>query len=102
MNETTVCTLHIKIPFYEWVSKFDIDEASARAEKNIKVLYRGVSKDNPHKAIVIVQAEEGVIDKHIQHNFDTFKKMVQILVLLFQVFGLNEKFLNLIHIFLDD
>ena len=74
MNETTVCTLHINIPFDEWVSKFDMDEAPARAEKNIKVLYRGVSKDNPHKAIVIVQAEEGVIVKHLHQNFDAFKK----------------------------
>ena len=74
MNETTVCTLHINIPFDEWVNKFDKDEAPARAEKKIKVLYRGVSKDNPHKAIVIAQAEEGVIDNHIQQNFYTFEK----------------------------
>ena len=47
--------------------------------KNIKVLFRGVSKDNPHKAIVGVQAEQGVIGKHIQKNFDNFKKkMAQI------------------------
>ena len=50
-------------------NKIDEDEAPAIAEKNIKVLYRVVSKDNPHKAIVITKAEEGVIDKHIQQNF---------------------------------
>ena len=72
MTETTFCTLLINIAFNEWVNKFDKDEASARAEKNIKVLYRGVIKDNPHKAIVIAQAEEGVIDKHIQKNFYSF------------------------------
>ena len=43
-------------------------------KKNINVLYRGVSKDNPHIPIVIAQAEEGIIDKHIQQNFYTFKK----------------------------
>ena len=51
-----------------------MDEAIARKAKNIKVLFRGVSKDNPHKAIVVVQTEEGVIGKHIQENFDNFKK----------------------------
>ena len=51
-----------------------MDEAIARKAKNIKVLFRGVSKDNPHKAIMVLQAEEGVIDKHIQENFDNFKK----------------------------
>ena len=53
MLETTVCTFHLNIPFDEWVNKFDEDEALAREVKNIKVLFRGVSKDNPHKAIVI-------------------------------------------------
>ena len=56
------------------VNKFDVDEAPARAEKNIKILYIGVSKDNPHKPIVIVHAEEGIVGKHIQHDFDTFEK----------------------------
>ena len=51
-----------------------MDEAIARKAKNIKVLFRGVSKDNPHKAIIGVQAEKGVIGKHIQENFDNFKK----------------------------
>ena len=36
MTETNVCTLHINIPFNEWVDIFDKDEAPARAEKNIK------------------------------------------------------------------
>ena len=76
-----------------------MDEAIARKAKNIKVLFRGVSKDNPQKAIVVVQDEEGVIGKHIQEIFDNFKKREQIWLLLFQVLGLNEKFPNLIHIF---
>ena len=45
--------------------KFDNDEAPARSAKGIKVIFRGVSKDNPEKAIVIVQALEGVLGKHI-------------------------------------
>ena len=51
-----------------------MDEALGRKAKNKKVLFRGVSKDNPYKAIVLFYAEEGVIDKHIQEIFDNFKK----------------------------
>ena len=68
-------TFHINNLFNESINKFDLDEAPSREEKNIKVLFRGVSKDNPHKATVISQAEEGVLDKHIQQNFYTFKKI---------------------------
>ena len=81
---------------------FDLDEATVRKAKNIKVLFRRISKDNPHKVIVGVQAHKGLIGKHIQGNFDNFKKMAQIWLLLFQVLGLYKMFLILIHIFLDD
>ena len=79
-----------------------MDEAIARKAKNIKVLFRGVSKDNPYKEIICVQAEKGVIGKHIQENFITLKKMAHIWVPLFQVIGLYEMFLTLIHTFLND
>ena len=55
-----------------------MDEAIARKAKNIKVLFRGVSKDNPYKEIICVQAEKGVIGKHIQEDFITLKKMAHI------------------------
>jgi|TARA_B100001540_G_scaffold85971_1_gene77562 hypothetical protein len=38
------------------------------------VIFRGVSKDNPEKAIVVVQALEGVLGKHIQKNIEIFEK----------------------------
>ena len=50
--------------------KFDNDEDPARSAKGIKVIFRSVSKVNPEKAIVIVQALEGVLGKHIQENID--------------------------------
>ena len=78
MKEKTVCKFNINNLFDEFVNKFDLDEAIARKAKNTKVLFRGVSKDNPHKAIMGVQAEKGVIGKHIQENFDNFKKMAHI------------------------
>ena len=37
-----------------------MDEAIARKAKNIKDLFRGVSKDNPHKAILGVHSEKGI------------------------------------------
>ena len=52
MLETTVCTFDVNVPYDEWVKKFDIDEATARSAKGIKVIIRGVSKDNPEIAIV--------------------------------------------------
>lgn len=58
----------------EMVKKFDNDQAPARSAKGIKVISRGVSKDNPEKAIVVVQALEGVIGKHIQENIEIFEK----------------------------
>ena len=46
----------------------------AREEKNIKVLFKGVSKDNPHKAIVEVQVEEGVLRQQINGSYEIFEK----------------------------
>ena len=54
--------------------KVDNDEAPERSAKGIKVIFRGVSKDNPEKAIVIVQALEGVLGKYIQENIEIFEK----------------------------
>ena len=48
--------------------------ASAGSAKGIKLIFRGVSKDNPDKAILLVQALEGVLGKHIQVNFEIFEK----------------------------
>ena len=57
--------------------KFDTDELPARSAKVIKVIFRGVSKDNPEKAIVVVQYLEEVLGKHIKENIEIFEKLVQ-------------------------
>ena len=54
--------------------KFDNDEAPARSAKGIKVICRGFSKENPEKAIFVVQALEGVLGKRIQENIQIFEK----------------------------
>ena len=38
------------------------------------MIFRGVNKVNTEKAIVIVQALEGLIGKHIQENIEIFEK----------------------------
>ena len=55
MTKRTVYVFHINILFDDCDNKLDLDEPPAR-EKKKQVLFRGVSKDNPHKAIVVVQA----------------------------------------------
>ena len=75
--ETTVCTFDVNVPYDECFKKFDNDKSAARSAKGIKVILRGVSKDNPEKAIVVVQALEGVLGKHIQENIEIFEKIVQ-------------------------
>jgi len=74
VTETTISTFYINNLFDEWVNKFDLNEATTRKAKNLKLFFRGVSKDNPHKVMVVVQAEEGVIGKHIQEILINLKK----------------------------
>ena len=74
MLETTVCTFDVNVPYDEWVKKFDNDEAPARSAKGIKVIFRGVSKENPKKAIFAVQALECVLCKHTKENIEIFEK----------------------------
>ena len=65
MIETIICTLDISNSFAEFADKFDNDEAAGRQTKGIKVLYRGVSKENPSKVVIVVQAKTGVISGHM-------------------------------------
>ena len=51
---TSVFTFKIESTFDEWVAIFDSKEAEKRhAEYDIKPLYRGLSKEEPQKVIVI-------------------------------------------------
>ena len=72
MIETIVCTLDISNSFAEFADQFDHEEASGREAKGIKVLYRGVSRENPSKVVIVVQAETGVIATHLQDNAARF------------------------------
>ena len=68
---TSVFTFKIESTFNEWVAIFDSEEAEKRhAEFDINPLYRGVSKDDPQKVIVIHQAPEGNVQKFVEANGD--------------------------------
>ena len=66
---TTVLTFKIESTFEEWSSIFDSKEADRRhSEFDIKPIFRGVSKDDPKKVIVLLQAPEGNIQKFVEAN----------------------------------
>ena len=68
---TSIFTFKIESTFNEWSAIFDSEEAARRHnEYAIKPLYRGVSKDDPQKVIVIHQHPEGNIQKFLEANGD--------------------------------
>ena len=68
---TSVFTFKIESNFEEWAAIFDSKEAERRhSEFDIKPLFRGVSKKDSQKVIVINQAPEGNIQKFVEANGD--------------------------------
>ena len=68
---TSVFTFIIESTFDEWAAIFDSAEAYKRhSEFDIKPLFRGVSKENSQKVIVIHQAPEGNVQKFVKANGD--------------------------------
>ena len=66
---TSIFTFKIESTFDEWVAIFESEEANKRhAEFNIKPLFRGVSKEDPQKVIVIHQAPDGNVKKFVEAN----------------------------------
>tara|TARA_B100001109_G_scaffold242403_1_gene227315 strand:+ start:229 stop:504 length:276 start_codon:yes stop_codon:yes gene_type:complete len=66
---TTVLTFRIESTFEEWSTIFDSEEAERRhSEFDIKPIFRGVSKDDPKKVIVMLQSPEGNIQKFVEAN----------------------------------
>ena len=64
-------TQKIKSNLNEWAAILDSSEADKRhSEFDIKPLYRGVSKKDPQKVIVIHQAPEGNVQKFVEANGD--------------------------------
>ncbi len=60
-TETTVFDFKLSKSFEEWLAVFDSAENKAMLSAGgITPLYRGLNKEDPSRAIVIFQAEEGV------------------------------------------
>jgi len=71
---TTVISFKIESKFEEWVKIFDSKEADLRhSEFDIKPLFRGVSKEDPQRIIVIHQAPEGNVQKFVKANIKWIK-----------------------------
>ena len=68
---TSIFTFKIESIFGEWAAIFDSAEADKRhSEFLIKPLFRGISKKDPQKVIVINQAPEGNVQKFVEANGD--------------------------------
>ena len=68
---TSIFTFKIERTFDEWVEIFYRADADKRhSEFDIKPLFRGVSKKDPQKVIVIHQAPEGNVQKFVEANGD--------------------------------
>ena len=69
IDTTTVFTFRIKITFKEWLEFFDSrDSYEKLSEFDIKPLFRGQSKKDPQKIIVIHQSPEGNMQKFFEKN----------------------------------
>ena len=69
IKTTTIFTFKIGNPFNEWKEFFDSEDSYKRlSEFNIKPLYRGQSKKDPQKVIVIHQGPEGNMQKFFEKN----------------------------------
>ena len=65
----SVFTFKIESNFDDWVAIFDSSEADKRhSEFDIKPLFRGQSKEDPQKVIVIHQGPEGNMQKFFEKN----------------------------------
>ncbi len=65
--EAIFITFDINKTFGEWVKGFDNEFKSNQAEE-IKLIFRGVSKENPKKVIAIFQARSNVLKSFISNK----------------------------------
>ena len=71
---TAVISFKIESTLEEWVNIFDSKESDLRhSEFDIKLLFRGFSKDDPKKFFCIDHLQEGNIQKFLQANSEWIK-----------------------------
>ena len=67
MRVATRVVFKIDNTFAEWAKVFDADLPNQEAV-GIKPLFRGVSEDDPSTVMEILEAEPGVLAKHMKGN----------------------------------
>ena len=65
--ETNVITFEITVPFNDWAKAYDAS-ISTQKEAGLESLFRGVSKDDSTKCVVLIRAEPGALDKFMEAN----------------------------------
>ena len=69
MKEATRIVFKISNTFSEWANAFDDDRANQEAAE-IKVIFRGAREIDTSTVMAILDAEPGVLGKHMQGNND--------------------------------
>ena len=65
--ETQIVSFEITKPYDEWLTHFEQSRPGLEAA-DIAVLFRGPRKDDASKVCVILQAQEGEVDKFMEAN----------------------------------
>lgn len=66
---TDIVTLAISNTWDEWVKAFDSKETCELHERyGMKVLFRGVSPEDPKQVVVVLQAPEGARENFLRDN----------------------------------
>ena len=74
---TAEITFKIQSSFYEWANKFDSKSPNIRnSEFDIKILFKGFSKDDPQKLIFIQKAVWENIQNILQSNSELIKSHI--------------------------
>ncbi len=67
MPVATRVVFKISNTFSEWAKVFDADRSNQEAA-GIKPIFRGVSENDPQTVMAILEAEPGVLAKHMEGN----------------------------------
>ena len=65
--ETSVITFEITVSFDDWAKAYDAS-IPFQKEAGLESLFRGVSKDDSTKCVVLVRAEPGALDRFMEAN----------------------------------
>ena len=73
--ETTIWTFSLSVPFAEWAAIYDSEGVSEMHKSvGLRSLFRGVSKEDPHKVCAVQQAPTGVAQKIFEDNKEMISK----------------------------